>query len=73
MLLQYGDEDGLILTVQKRLKELGYPVRDITGGMDSETAVAIIHYKRASGIFPNNTQLTPETLQKLHINEQGGN
>lgn len=53
--------------VQKRLKELGYYNGKITGKVNDETAVAIIRYKRSSGIFPNNIIIDDKLLKMLKI------
>lgn len=66
MRLMYGDKGELVLTVQKRLLELGYIVKP-TGVMDNLTVRAVIRYQRASGIFVNNGQVDAETLKALKI------
>lgn len=69
MALRYGDKGELVLTVQRRLHALGYRIPKFTGVMDNDTVVAVIHYQRASGIFPNNGQVGEDTLIALKLKE----
>lgn len=66
MRLMYGDKGEIVLTVQRRLLELGYKV-ETTGVMDNLTVRAVIRYQRASGIVPNNGQIDEGTLKALKI------
>ncbi len=67
MALCYGDEAEIVFDVQKRLRELGYYIPSINGKMDNATVVAVIHYQRASGIFPNDGQVGERTLRALKL------
>lgn len=67
MSLHYGDEAEIVLSIQKKLCDLGYYIPKITGIMDNATVRAIIRYQRASGIFPNNGQVGEATLRALKL------
>ena len=69
MTLHYGDKGELVLSVQRRLHALGYYIPKFTGVMDNATIVSLINYQRSSGIFPNNGQVTDETLKSLKLKE----
>lgn len=64
--LRYGDKGEEVKAVQQRLHTLGFRVPDITGVMDNDTVVAVIHFQRAAGIF-NNGQVDDETYKALKI------
>lgn len=68
--LRYGDSGERVLAVQHRLQALGYYIPEITGKIDDATSLAIISYQRASGIFPNNGQITEETWKMLKISKE---
>lgn len=66
--LHYGDRGEDVISVQKRLYELGYLSNaNYSGVMDDETVVTIIRYQRASGIFPNNGQVAEGTMRALKL------
>lgn len=53
--------------VQRKLKELGYYSGEIDGRINDLMARAIIRYKRATGIFPNNMLVDMALLNMLHL------
>lgn len=65
--MDYSDNTEIITTVQKKLCELGFYSGNADGHLNDLTAVAIIRYKRATGIFPNNMLVDKALLDMLKI------
>ena len=58
--------NAAVVPMQKRLRELGYPVGKADGYFGSQTYRAVMYFQRVNGISPANGVADPSTLQLLY-------
>lgn len=75
--LQYGDVGSNVLSLQTRLKELGYPIMELTGVFDDATATAVRLFYLEYGLGANEVaivalqeELYSETARKYSRAEE---
>ena len=54
-ILQRGDVGSSVYALQQRLQKLGYPISEISGVFDDETATAVMLFYEAYGLAPDDT------------------
>lgn len=69
-MLKLGDTGDDVLRLQNRLYSLGYHIKNITGTFDEHTALALMSYQRASGIFSEYGFADEDTFAALGLNEE---
>ncbi|OQA28744.1 MAG: Internalin-A precursor [Verrucomicrobia bacterium ADurb.Bin345] len=67
--LKKGDRGDEVKRMQRVLIQLGYLDGKADGVFGEQTAQAVLRFKKANGIQPENSDATPETLARLYGGE----